>query len=108
MQQDDQIMRLGDIAALAQLQFQQDYSDIDPVIGINRQMRKQGFAVDILTIDCIVSKKRLMILFEDAFPLRVKYQASTVDGDPGMEFSNIALSELDQRKFYDLMVEILR
>jgi len=53
-QQDALIYRLADIAGLAQQQFQEQHSHIDPVIGVNRQMRNQGFAVDLLTIDCVV------------------------------------------------------
>ena len=44
--QDALIYQLGDIAAEAQRQFQVLYAHIDPVIGINRQLREQGFAVD--------------------------------------------------------------
>ena len=97
------IYRLADIAALAQLQFQQKHTHIDPVIGVNRQMRKQGFAVDLLTIDCMVSKQRITLLYEDAHPNTIKFQFATVDGDPGESFEQVEYSLFDQTMFYQLM-----
>jgi hypothetical protein len=97
------IFRLGDIAALAQKQFQDKYQNIDPIIGINRQLRKQGFAVDIMTIDCQVSQKRVTLLVEDAKPDSAGYQFGRIDKDPGAHFEPLLITDLNQQGFYDLM-----
>lgn len=98
------VYRLADIAALAQLQFQQQYLHIDPIIGVNRQMRAQGFAVDLLTIECAVTKKRITLLIEDGKPQQVQYQFGRADQDPSGEFESVMLTELDQQRFFELMV----
>lgn len=98
------VFRLADIAALAQQQFQAKYAEIDPVIGINRQLRKQGFAVDLMTIDCHVSKHRVTLLLEDAKPELAGYQFGRIDQDPESQFETIAVAALTQQGFYDLMV----
>lgn len=95
--------RLADIAALAQAQFQQKHSHIDPVIGINQQMRQHGFAVDLLTIDCAVHKNRITFLVEDDSPEYVKYQFAKTNEDPPNDFDTILVSELDQQKFFEFM-----
>ena len=97
------IYRLADIAALAQNQFQEIYLDIDPVIGINRQLRAQGFAVDIMTIECHVSQKRVTVLIEDAKPKSAGYQFGRRNEDPSGHFETIPITALTQQGFYDLM-----
>ena len=97
------IYRLADIAALAQKQFQEQYRNIDPIIGINRQLRKQGFAVDLMTIDCHTSQKRVTLLIEDAKPDSAGYQFGMINKDPSNHFESIAMAELNQQGFYDLM-----
>lgn len=99
-----QVYRLADIAALAQLQFQRQYEHIDPIIGVNRQMRIQGFAVDLLTIECAVSKRRITLLIQDASPDIVQYQFGRADQDPSGEFESLKLSDLGQQCFFELMV----
>ena len=97
------IYELGDIAALAQAQFQARHKHIDPVIGINRQMRKQGFAVDLLLIDCHVSKKRITLLIEDAKPDTVGYQFGYNDKSPTSGFAPMPVAQLTEQGFLELM-----
>lgn len=97
------IYTLGDIAGLAQAQFQGRYQNIDPIIGINRQLRNSGFAMDIMTIDCAVSKKRITLLIEDAKPDTAGYQLGRTDQDPSSHFTPINISELNQQGFFALM-----
>ena len=101
--QDALIYQLGDIAAEAQRQFQLLYAHIDPVIGINRQLREQGFAVDIMTIDCHVTHKRITLLLEDANPNNARYQFGHSHQDPASHFTPIALNQLNTAGFLTLM-----
>ena len=103
-EQEALVYRLADIAGLAQAEFQQQFADIDPIIGVNRQMRKQGFAVDLLTIDCAVNKNRVTLLIEGAQPDSVRYQFAKTDQDPLGDFEQLQLNALDQQKFFELMV----
>ena len=97
------IYTLGDIAGLAQAEFQSKYQNIDPIIGINRQLRNSGYAVDIMTIDCAVSKKRITVLIEDAKPDTAGYQFGRTDQDPSSHFTPINMSMLNQQGFFELM-----
>lgn len=105
MTSDALVYTLADIAGLAQRTFQAEFQHIDPVIGVNRQMRTQGFAVDILTIDCVVHKNRITLLIEDAKPDHVRYQFGKTDQDPSGAFTPMLLSALDEQQFLALMVE---
>lgn len=105
MPQDSLVFRLADIAGLAQVQFQQAYNEIDPLIGVNRQMRQQGFAMDLITIDCITNNQRITLLLDDTDTDNVQYQFSEIDQDPSTTFKKMPLAELDQQGFFDLMVK---
>lgn len=99
----DPIFQLADIAGLAQADFQRDFQDIDPVVGIMRSLRDAGFAADALTIDCIYSGKRIICILHDNNPDSVDYQFGYRDKDPDMNFQNIAISELTSAQFYAWM-----
>ncbi len=97
--------RLAEIAGLAQATFQKQYQHIDPIIGVNRQMRKQGFAVDLLTIDCAKSKNRVTVLIQDAKPDSVEYQFSKTDLDPKAHFDSITVQALNEKVFLEWMIK---
>ncbi len=97
------IYQLADLARLAQTDFQRDFTDIDPVVGIMRSLRDSGFAADAMTIDCIRSGKRIICILHDANLSNVDYQFGYRDKDPDMNFMKIATSELTQSQFYSWM-----
>ena len=99
----DKIYALADIAALAQTEFQRNYSHIDPVIGIMRSMRDAGFAADALTIDCITSGKRILFILHDSAPDTLDYLFGYRDKDPDMVFEKIALTDATKEQFYAWM-----
>jgi hypothetical protein len=99
------VFDLSDIATEAQHSFQQQFSHIDPVIGINRGMRERGFAADLLTIDCIKSKKRITFLLNDSEPNIVSYQLGFTDVDPSQHFETITLEKLNGDSITALMVK---
>lgn len=101
--QSDPIYRLADTAGLAQARFQQDFKDVDPVVGIMRSLRDSGFAADAMTIDCMRSGKRIICIMHDDNPGVVDYQFGDRDKDPDMNFLKISKSELTQVQFYDWM-----
>ena len=97
---EEKIMALADIAQAAQVKIQKDFKNIDPVIGVMRGLRTVGFATDAMTIDCLVSGKRIILLLHDEKPEEVAYQFSFKDKDPNDEFLTVPLSEATEGQFY--------
>lgn len=100
---DEAIFRLADIAGKGQADFQRDYKDVDPVVGIMRSLRDSGFAADAMTIDCLQSGKRIICILHDNTPETVEYQFGYRDKDPSATFEQIALNELTASQFYTWM-----
>lgn len=90
----EKIYLLADLAAVAQTEIQKEFADLDPVIGIKRSMRDSGFPVDALTIDCIVSGRRIILLLHDEKPNELVYQFSYIDRDTGSDFITVSYDEV--------------
>ncbi|MEH6345531.1 MAG: hypothetical protein V7785_10635 [Bermanella sp.] len=95
------IYLLGDIAGGAQIKIQQDFSDIDPIIGISHHLRTAGFPIDAMTIDCLTSGKRILMLLNDSKPDWVSYQFGFKGKDPAVEFEGKPLKEVDETQIYN-------
>ncbi len=104
---DAKIYPLSDIAKLAQTQIQQDYPNLDPIIGISHNLRMAGFAADTLTIDNISNDKRIVMIIFDDQPEQVQYEFCRISQDPSFEFTTIAIKNLTQERFYAMMVKAL-
>ena len=102
---EQQIYLLGDIVVAAQVKIQQDFRHIDPIVGISHHMRKAGFPIDAMTIDCLASGKRILILINDDKPDCVSYQFGYKDRDPAMEFTELAFKEINEKTVYDWIKE---
>ena len=103
---DATVFQLADIAGLAQQKVQAQ-SKIDPIISINRQMRQQGFATDVLTIDHITTNCRILFIIQDHQPNTISYQCTQIDSEPATEFESVALADMDIEFFTQLMLQSL-
>lgn len=104
---DAKIYPLSDTAKLAQTQIQQDFPELDPIIGISHNLRNAGFAADTLTIDNIRNDKRIVMIVFDDQPEQVQYEFCRISQDPNFEFTTIAIKDLTTEKFYTMIVEAL-
>jgi hypothetical protein len=93
---EDKIYQLADIAAAAQAQIQDTFSNLDPVVNISRAMRKSGFPADTMTIECLTSKKRILFIYHDDQPQQLKLQYGYSDQDPGEDYITMYLDEFTQ------------
>lgn len=91
---------LSDIATLAHTRIQETCENINPVVGINRGMRAQGIPADAMTIDCLATGKRIILILHDQYENLVRYQFSYKDQDPNDKFEEIQLTELTSSKLY--------
>ena len=98
---DKLLFTLSDIATDAHTRIQQDFKDIDPIVGVNRSMRKNGVPADAMTIDCLKTGKRIILILHDQQPSIISYQFSFKNKDPGDKFEVIQFNELTADKLYD-------
>jgi hypothetical protein len=88
------IYALAEIAEAAQIDVQKRCPLLDPIIGVSRALREAGFAVDLMTIDCWKSGKRITLLVNDEQPGEIGYQQGLRDRAPDTEFTPLPAAEL--------------
>lgn len=98
---DHPLSLLSDAATEAHVRIQEDFEDINAVVGVSQKMRSQGIPVDMMTIDCLKSGKRIIVILDDEQPDIVSYQFSFKDQDPEDKFEIIPLSELTDQTLYE-------
>lgn len=98
---DKKLKTLCDLATEAHTRIQQDFKDINPVVGVNQKMRDSGMPADIMTIDCLRSNKRIIIILHDQQPDIINYQFCYKDKDPEDEFESIPFDTLTTQVLYD-------
>jgi len=101
----DKIYEIGDIAADAQVKIQQAYKNLDPVVSISRAMRKSGFPADTMTIECLTSKKRILVILHDDHPQNISYQFGFSNEDPGPDFISLATDALTPELIFEWIKE---
>lgn len=105
MEENTFIEHICDAVEVAHARIQQDFNHINPVVAVNSKMRSAGIAADLMTIDCLKSGKRILIVVHDALPETVDYQFCRRDADPHDEFERIALENLTAQQLYNWMKE---
>lgn len=96
---------LCDLATEAHTRFQQEVADIDPIVGVRQSMRDIGIPVDVMTIDCLKSGKRIIVILDDNQPELVRYQFAWRDKDPEDTFNEMIFADLTADKMLDWMKE---
>ncbi|MFT6153253.1 MAG: hypothetical protein ACJA0E_000095 [Bermanella sp.] len=91
---------LSEIATEAHTKIQQDFANIDPIVGVSRNMRKNGVPADAMTIDCLKTNKRIIIILHDLQPDIIHYQFSLSTQDPAEKFETLKLSDLTVEVLY--------
>lgn len=94
------LLSLSEIASEAHAKIQQDFADINPVIGVMQGMRKMGIPADVLTIDCLVTNKRILVILHDAHPGIMRYQNTFIDQDPSDDYVDVTASEVTSDTLY--------
>lgn len=94
------LLSLSEMASDAHEKIQLDFKDINPVTGVMQGMRKMGIPADVLTIDCLSSNKRILVILHDEHPGNMRYQFSYIDQDPGDDFIDIASTEVTSDVIY--------
>ncbi len=98
---EDKIYQLAEIAQEAQAKIQQDFSNIDPIIGILKSLRPSGIPADALTIDCLNTGKRIALILHDSNPDIVAYQFGYSDKDESSDMEQIPLQSVTALQIYE-------
>ena len=61
----EQLKILCDFATEAHERVQLNHADIDPIVGVHHKMRDAGFPADVMTIDCLKTGKRIILILND-------------------------------------------
>ncbi|WP_148864234.1 hypothetical protein [Marinobacter fonticola] len=94
---------LSDMASDAHARIQQMYRHINPVVGVRRGMRDIGIPADAMTIDCLRTRRRIVLVLHDDDPGVLLYQFSTIDEDIGVDFQRMALADASAATLFDWM-----
>ncbi len=94
---------LSDCIEKAHARIQKDFSNINPVVGVSRKLRTMGIPADVITIDCLKSRKRIIVIFHEELPDMIRYQFSFIEKDPDESFEEITVSDLSENHLYDWM-----
>lgn len=96
---------LADNATEAHTRIQQDFEHIDPIVGVNQSMRSNGVPADLMTIDCLKSGKRIILILHDQQPDTISYQFSYKDKDPADTFEYMKSRDVTADVLYSWMKE---
>ncbi|TCI01294.1 hypothetical protein EZV61_18645 [Corallincola luteus] len=91
---------LMDLAADAQRLIQQDYEQINPIVGAHTRLREQGIPADAMTIDCPQSGKRIVVMILDANPEQIVCTFGFKDKDADESTLKIAFSDIKMGTIY--------
>jgi len=73
------------------------------VLEVRRGMRDSGIPADVMTIDCLRTRRRITLILHDNQPGVLLYQFVTIDDGVGDEFQGMALSEVSAQTLVDWM-----
>jgi len=94
---------LSDLITEAHTNIQKDFENINPIVGVNRKLRSQGIPVDAMTIDCLKTGKRIILLLNDNTPDILQYQFSYKSKDPDEVFEQLNFEKLTTQQLYEWM-----
>ena len=98
---ENNLKTLCDLTTEAHTRIQQDFENINPVVGVSKKMRDIGVPADAMTIDCLKTRKRIIIILHDQDPVNLNYQLCFMDKDPEDEFQKLQFDKLSTQLLYD-------
>lgn len=97
---EDPLKALSDMASDAHARIQATHEHINPVVEVRRGMRDTGIPADVITIDCLRSRRRITLILHDQQPGLLLYQFITIDQEVGDDFQSLPLADMDTQKLF--------
>ena len=94
---------LSDLITEAHARIQQAHTDINPVVGLRRGMREKGIPADAMTVDCLRTGKRIVLILHDQQPGVLIYQFTLKDTDTDAPYQQVPLERVDTQQLFDWM-----
>lgn len=101
----DPLARLSDVASEAHRHIQQAHQHINPVMGLRRGMRDNGIPADAMTIDCLRTRRRIVLVLHDQRPGQLIYQFTGMDEDNDAPMQQVPLEQLSCERLCDWMAD---
>ncbi len=98
---EDPLKTLSDMASDAHARIQAAHQHINPVVEVRRGMRDAGIPADVLTIDCLRTRRRITLILHDDQPGVLLYQFVTIEEEVGDTFNSMALTEVTVQTLVD-------
>lgn len=94
------LLSLSDIASQAHEKIQLNFEHINPVISVMQGMRKAGIPADVMTIDCLASNRRILVVLHDQLPELIRYQFTSSDIEPGDDYEQALSADVTSETVY--------
>lgn len=98
---EDPLKALSDMASDAHARIQADHEHINPVVEVRRGMRDAGIPADVMTIDCLRTRRRITLILHDEQPGALLYQFVTIEDEVGDSFQTMALADMTVQTLVD-------
>lgn len=95
------LLSLSEVASEAHEKIQLNFKEINPVIGVMQGMRKMGIPADVMTIDCLTTNKRILVVLHDEHPNLIRKQEIFIDQDPGDDYQDFSSDEVSSDVMYN-------
>lgn len=100
---EDPLKALSDLASDAHTRIQQAHEHINPVVEVRQGMRDSGIPADVMTIDCLQTRRRIVLILHDEEPGNLLFEFISLDEDAGGPFRRIPLNEVGTDTLVDWM-----
>ncbi|MBW0147136.1 hypothetical protein [Marinobacter arenosus] len=102
---EDPLKALSDMASDAHTRIQAAHEHINPVVEVRRGMRDAGIPADVMTIDCLRTRRRINLILHDEQPGNLLYQFVTIEDEVGESFQSMAMADVTVQTLVDWMQE---
>lgn len=100
---EDPLKALSDMASEAHTRIQAAHEHINPVVEVRRGMRDSGIPADVMTIDCLRTRRRMNLILHDEQPGQLLYQFVTIEDEVGDSFQSMPLNNVTVQTLVDWM-----
>ena len=102
---EDPLKILSELASDAHARIQATHQYINPVVEVRRGMRDAGIPADVMTIDCLRTRRRITLILHDEQPGVLLYQFVTIEDEVGNDFQQMALGDMTTTKLFEWIEE---
>lgn len=100
---EDPLKALSDMASDAHTRIQAAHEHINPVVEVRRGMRDAGIPADVMTIDCLRTRRRINLILHDEQPGNLLFQFVTIEDEVGDSFQSMAMADVTVQTLVDWM-----